>query len=403
MTGLQRAKSTFEFCGAIPASKSILNRLLILKSYSRGLVIVGDSGADDVLKMRGAIAALENGRPADCGAAGTTFRFLALRASRLPGRHLLLGSPRLLARPQSELLELLAQLGCRAELRRDGLSIESSGWILKDRTLKIDRSVSSQFASAVLLNAWGLPEPLEIVFAGDAVSEGYLQMTVALVRRAGLDVAETKAGFTISAGGAITVAKLEAEADLSSAFAVAALAIASGGSCQIENWPEKSLQPDALFVDIVNRMGVMTTLKNSRLGLAHDGRGLAGIDAKLDSAPDLFPVLAVLCAMASGRSKLHGAPHLAHKESDRIAKTAELLELLGVRTQKMPDGMVIEGAGSLSGKRASQPFDPADDHRLAMAAAVARAGGAELQLLRPETVNKSFPEFWPIFYGSGKP
>src|ERR1700722_19543828 len=95
------------FLGPIPASKSLLNRALIIRDYFPSLRLRGDSDCEDVRHMRTALQALAVGQPIDCGDGGTVLRFLALRASRLPGEHRLTGSPRLFSRPQEELARIL--------------------------------------------------------------------------------------------------------------------------------------------------------------------------------------------------------------------------------------------------------------------------------------------------------
>ena len=385
--------SEFFFRGEVPASKSILNRLLILQSFRRDLVIIGDSDADDVRCMRGALRALERGESADCGAAGTTLRFLALRASRIPGRHVLKGSSRLLARPQGELISILAQLGCRAELSDGAIIVEGEGWKVPKGGLRIRREISSQFASAVVLSAWGLERPLRLGFEGEAVSETYFAMTLDIVRRAGLAWRRDEEGsIELPREARIATSELNAELDISSAFAIAALAAVSGRA-EILQWPDRSLQADAAFVDILSEMGCEIEIRDRVLKIARPESGrLRAVARDLRLAPDLFPVLAVLCARAEGRSILFGAPQLAHKESNRIARVADLVRAIGAQVHERADGLEIIGGKSQREFR----FNPDHDHRLAMAAAVARAAGAAVAIEDRAVVNKSFPSFWSI-------
>lgn len=387
---------SFRYSGRIPASKSILNRLLVIQSFEPTLEIVGDSRADDVVKMKSALRSLNQNQVADCGAAGTTFRFLALRASRCPGRHRLTGTARLLSRPQSEIEHVLAQLGCRLKIIEGGIEILSDGWTVPSSGLRIDRSISSQFASAVILSAWELPRALEIRFEGHAVSEGYLRMTLEIASRAGLAWRETPSGIVIPAGQRVTARKLEAESDLSSAFAVAALA-AVDGRAEFEEWPAASLQPDAIFPELLERMGCGVQVHvqtNSRCLIIEKAARLKALEVDLRDSPDLFPVLSVLCALAEGESHLKGAPHLAHKESSRIEKSAELARRLGAQVEMHADGMKIHG--TKPDGRDLGLFDPEHDHRMAMAAEVTRRAGYQVQILHPDVVDKSFPEFWEI-------
>ncbi len=397
----------FHFRGTIPASKSILNRLLIIQSFAPDLAIIGDSDADDVVKMKAGLKHVMKNEPADCGAAGTTLRFLSLRASRIAGTHHLSGSLRLFERPQSEISRLLTQLDCEAEIRMQRLTVRGQGWQPPENEVVIDRSVSSQFASALFLNAWGLAFDLRIRFVGEAVSQSYFAMTIELLRRSGMKIekleqvagdAEGDTVYVIGAKSEVTARSLLAEPDASSAFAVAATGVARSGIVEIENWPEESLQPDAVYPALLKKMGCDSTLienkgqRTLRITRAVDSK-LMALDYDMRDAPDLFPVLAVLCSVAEGRSRLFNAPQLAHKESNRIGKIAELIKNLGRKVKVLSDGLEIEGrADSDFGPRFRYSTD--HDHRLAMAAAVAQAAGADIEILEPKVVDKSFPGFW---------
>lgn len=395
--------SGFHFRGEIPASKSILNRLLIIQSYSDTLKVIGVSDADDVAKMRSGLKQILRGEPADCGAAGTTLRFLSLRASRISGTHHLSGSLRLFERPQTETARLLTQLDCEAEIRLQRMTIRGQGWQKPEGELIVDRSTSSQFASAVLLNAWHLPFDLRLRFEGEQVSESYLSMTISLCERAGMKFEREGANLLIvRANSQVTATELVAEPDASSAFAIAAVGVAKFGTVEIANWPAESLQPDAVFPVLLAQMGCSVeaahgTLKISRAA----GHELRAIEFNIKDCPDLFPVLAVLCANAHGRSRLFGAPHLAHKESDRIAAVTSLVKSLGRRARALPDGIEIDGKPDAV-YPALFKYSTDHDHRLAMAGAVAQAAGAKIEILDPRVVNKSYPGFWKAIEESSR-
>lgn len=391
-------RRSFRYDGTLPASKSILNRLLVIASFAdpeRFRITGADSDADDVRHMRRGLKELPSGRPLDCGAAGTVLRFLALRVSRRPGRHELTGTPRLFSRPLGPLTDVLEQLGARVETGDASLPrlvIHGPASWRTDRPLTIDRGLSSQFASGVLLSAWDLDGPLTITFTGETVSEGYFSMTLELVRRAGLSVEDSAETLTIPPGQKVRPDTVPAEIDLSSAFALAAAA-AVGGEARITPFPDASLQPDRVFVDILSAMGVPVERAGSTLEVRR-AAALQPVEWCLRDSPDLFPVLGVLCALAEGRSRLFGAPHLGLKESNRIARTVQLVSALGRTVEERPDGMVVHGQGLDRVHDRPITYDPDHDHRLAMAAGVARKAGFAVEVSEPDVVNKSFPGFW---------
>lgn len=391
--------SAFRYEGVIPASKSHFNRALICASYADNVEYVGNSLCDDVVKMRQAFFSFGKKEFYECGSAGTVLRFLAMRLSRVPGIHILKGTERLLSRPQDDLREILTQLGVKMESHSDRIVISSeSGWKPKDNTVKVNREKSSQFASGILLNAWNLDFPLSIQWDSPRVSEGYWQMTVQVVKEFGMDLVFSEEDVKVQPQSKIKINQYRVESDISSTFAIAAYA-ALNGEASFLQFPYHSLQPDKVFVDILEKMGVGIEKKANELRVFQKSPGsstLKGINWNLNECPDLFPVLATLCGFAKGSSCLHGAPHLIFKESNRIQKTAELLGHLGVSTKIFADGMEIHPPERLVMPKSEFEYDTDHDHRLAFAASLLASQKYPIKILHPEVVNKSFPEFWEI-------
>jgi 3-phosphoshikimate 1-carboxyvinyltransferase len=400
----------FQFQGSIDASKSLLNRWLVVASFAeKPLEIRGEAACEDVEKMRAALTALSRGnRELDVGEAGAVLRFLAFRVSREKGEFLLTGKPRLFERPQAPLVDLLSQLGVQAETLPGALRIRSQGWKRPAGPLRADRRQSSQFISGLLLSSWLLDFPLVLQSDGVPVSESYWKMSRRVALKAGLKLSGSAAGVEILAWQRVRLPLIEVEPDYSSVFAVAALA-AVGGEATIENSRadhfQDPLQPDAGGIDILRRMGAdVKNWKGSyRAGVGiperlivrapAEGQKLRATDADLREAPDLFPVLAATAALAEGDSLLHGAPHLRHKESDRIAEVERLFRICGIECEGRDDGMKVRGTGGRVALPESKDFDPAGDHRMVMAAAVLRQAGYPLRILNTRACHKSFPAF----------
>ncbi|MGZ3774939.1 MAG: 3-phosphoshikimate 1-carboxyvinyltransferase [Bdellovibrio sp.] len=383
----------FLFHGEIPGSKSVFNRALIVKSYFPELVLKGSSACDDVRYMQQGIQHINSQSQIDCGEGGTTFRFLTLRISRQPGTHILTGSDRLMARPQRGLIDLLGQLGVQAEIHGRELKMTSPGWQKVRSPIRVDTSESSQYASALVLNSWLLSFDLEFILAGDKVSESYFLLTLEMVKALGMQVQKTKDGYLIPAGQKISQFEWTVEPDLSSAFTMASAA-ALAGEVVIENFPAQSSQPDLVFLEIFKKMHIDFSLDGNHLRIKKSS-SFKPVEWNLVQSPDLFPVLAVLCSWADGVSKLYGAPHLTKKESNRIGKVADLLNLLNIQNEVLTDGMIIYGKPQQT-RFKDICFNPDKDHRMVMAAALMKLKGHAIHIEEPEVINKSFPEFWSM-------
>lgn len=368
-----------------------MNRALIVQSYEPRLKLLGDSSCDDVVHLRQSLKGLKSKKVFDCGEGGTTLRFLSFRLSREKGEFLLKGTPRLLSRPQKEIQSILKELGVNVQFERRGIRIQSEGWQQPKKALVVSAKESSQFLSALFLNAWGLDFDLKIKVRGKITSESYFVMTLKVLKDLGFKYTQRGTTFVIPKGQKVAAKKYQVESDLSSLFSVASFAAVSG-QASFKEFPPKSLQPDVAFTDIFRKMGIQSSKRGPRL-LVKAPHKLKAVKVNLKNSPDLFPVLAVLCSFSSGKSILFGAPQLAVKESNRILKTAELLKKSGIACEPRKDGIVISGNGGVSEARKFS-FDPDKDHRLAMAAALLKFYGQNIKIKDPDVVRKSFPEFW---------
>lgn len=384
----------FNFEGKIPVSKSLFIRQAVCRSHGRDFLNSQSAACRDINHVLEGVSALKEGKDIDCGDGAAVFRFLSLRASREEGSFFLAGSQSLMSRPQEELRNIFSQLGVDSELNEKGIRIQSKGW-RNSGIVTVNRSISSQFASAILLNAWNLSFPLRISWSGPTVSDGYWDMSVAIVESMGMQLKHGSGYVGIPAHQVPAEINLF-EPDMSSAFAVAALA-AAGGQCRILDFPNESLQPDSAFINVLRAMGATVVQENNFLEI-RGPKTLLPVDVNLKDSPDMFPVLALLCAFAKGKSRLMGAPQLVYKESNRLEKTFELLQKVGREFEPLLDGAVILGHpfNPQTDNRFSIPYDPENDHRLVMAACVARQFGFNIRIDNINVVDKSFPEFKEI-------
>ena len=377
-------------------SKSMANRLLIISSFNKNEWPSFRSEADDIVELKKSLIGLGKGdKEFTIGEGGTTFRFLLTRLSREKGKFIVNAKPQLLRRPQQELYRLLEKLGSKITANDDSVIIDTNGWGEIDE-ISIDCEKSTQFASAIMLSSFLLEHDMKLKLINFDKSITYLNMTTDILRAAGMKILETDGGICILKNSQVEKLPL-AEPDMSSAFSIASMGVV-GPAKILYKMPRFSLQGDAVFIDILERMNIDIERVNQTedsfdLIVRPSVNSLKPINIDLAQCPDLLPVLSSLCALCSGTSKITGIGHTRFKESDRIAKSEELVVKSGAIAKSTQDSLEITGPlKNYSNIKFS--FDPANDHRMAMAAAVLKGYGISIEIQSPNVVNKSYPNFW---------
>lgn len=338
----------------------------------------------------------------ELGNNGTGLRLLLAQLAVLPGEFRVDGSLRLRERPVKPLLGALRRLGASVEPAVAGagerLPLLVQGQPLAGGTIELDAAASSQFVSALLMLAPLLPAGLEVRVPAAPPSRPYIDLTVEVLRRFGVAVACQPDGLAWRvAPGAFSPATYEVEADWSAAaFPLVAVALA-GGAVEVAGLRYPSPQGDARVLDLLVSAGCRPFV--SRLGVRLEGPADRPLEADLRDTPDLFPVLALAVAKLGGR--LRGLGGLVHKESDRLAEMNRLLGEMGAELKLAGDEMSAPGGAQLVAPH--HPLDPAGDHRLAMALAVAGCTVPGLHLACPGCVGKSWPTFWSAWDGLLEP
>ena len=427
---------------AVPGSKSITNRALILAALASGPTrITGPLRARDTDLMTAAITALGatvaidpgpgagdaagagqaacdllvtpgwTDAPAtvDVGNAGTVIRFVPPVAALAGADVAFRGDPRASQRPVGPLLAALAQLG--AQISDDGrravpFTVHGRGQ-LPGGTVSLDASGSSQLVSGLLLAAPRYAKGAEIRHEGPRIpSAPHIAMTVAMLRAAGADV---DAGGPGRGGpvpdvwrvhpGELAPGVIAVEPDLSNAAPFLAAAMVTGGEVTIAGWPAASLQAAGLILETLTAMGASATPVPGGLRVSGPG-SITGITADLSEIGELTPVLVALAALADGPSVFTGVGHIRTHETDRLAALAGEIGALGGQVTELPDGLAIEPRPL---RADGTVFDSHDDHRLVMAAAVLGLAVPGLRVGNAATVGKTFPGFtglWRQMLGS---
>lgn len=393
----------------VPGSKSLTNRALICAALATGeSIICNASDSDDTALMINGLNQLgvlvrkrddallvsgTGGRlfapkfPIPVGNAGTTLRFLLSLAALAQGKTTFEADMRMAGRPMDDLLEALRQLGSEAKSFGTRFTIEG-GHITGGR-VTLNASKSSQFLSSLLLTAPYAKEDMEIVVNDTLSSAPYVEMTVDVLMKFGVEVDCVKPGhYSVRHLQRYKAGEYTVEADASGASYFFAAAAITGGEVLVQKIRRDSLQGDIKFLDVLEEMGCIVIEEEGGIRVRGSEK-LTGVDVDLNSMPDVVPTLAVVSLFAEGPTRIRNVAQLRFKESDRLAALSEELQKLGAQVSLTEDSLVITPR-HLGGAQ----LDVRDDHRLAMSFALVGLKVPGIRIENPECVRKSFPAFW---------
>ncbi|MGY5882838.1 3-phosphoshikimate 1-carboxyvinyltransferase [Modestobacter lacusdianchii] len=391
----------------LPGSKSITARALVLAAVADGpsrlvrplrardteLMAAGlralgvriDADGDDWLVTPGE---LRGPAEVDAGLAGTVLRFLPPVAALATGPVRLDGDPRLRERPNAGLIGGLRGLGVEVEdggLGRAPFTVHGTGRV-RGGAVTVDASESSQVVSGLLLAAARFDAGIDLTVAGSLPSMPHVAMTVRTLAEHGVQVTRTDGGWRV-APGPIAALDRVVEPDLSNAAPFLAAALVTGGRVTVRDWPGDTTQPGAQLDRLLTAMGARVRRTDAGLEVTGGAR-IAPLAADLGEVGELTPVLAALCALADGPSRLTGIAHLRGHETDRLQALDEVLSAVGARVEQLPDGLVIT-----PGPRRPARLDSYADHRMVHAAALLGLAVDGVEVTDPAAVAKTLPDF----------
>ncbi|MSQ79759.1 MAG: 3-phosphoshikimate 1-carboxyvinyltransferase [Flavobacteriaceae bacterium] len=410
----------------LPPSKSISNRLLVLQHLYKGIAIENLSQSSDTLVLQAALAQISQRNEAelctiDVADCGTAMRFLAAVLAITPGQFLLTGTERMQQRPIAPLVDALRQLGADIEYtKNEGFPpLLIRGKKLEGGKVSIDGSLSSQYASALMMIGPALPKGLGLQLEGLVTSLPYIQMTEKLMQQCGLDITfdANLNNFTIFTKFVIPNSQFVIAPDWSSAsYWYCMAALSEDAEIYLPGLRLDSLQGDAVCAKIFAKLGVETTQSEKGIAIIKSpGFDFAQPDINgspnyqitkspnqpfshsFQACPDLVPAVAVACFGLDIPAELHGIGNIKHKESDRGKAIAEELGKLEVGSWNLEDNSLKY----IPKNELNTPHSPLpalllqthSDHRLAMAfAALGILFPVEVE--NPNVVEKSYPNFW---------
>jgi len=419
---------------ALPGSKSISNRVLLLAALADGVTdITGLLDADDVRVMRAALTQLgvaitehDDGgqvtgsapfaqKQADLflGNAGTAFRPLTAALALMDGDYRVSGVPRMHERPIGDLVDALRALGAQVDyLEQSGYPPLAIGaWVDNHAdTVSVRGNVSSQFLTALLLAAplavRARGRALTIEVEGELISRPYIDITLNLMARFGVAV-ESPDGqrFVVPQGSRYqSPGRLAVEGDASSASYFLALGAIGGGPVRVTGVGARSIQGDVAFAETLTALGATITygedwIESAGVTVAR-GEQLRAFDLDFNLIPDAAMTAAVLALYADGPCRLRNIGSWRVKETDRIHAMQVELEKLGAKVETGPDWLRVTPPADSDWRSAD--IGTWDDHRMAMcfsltAFAPISDSRTPIRILNPECVSKTFPDYFDVY------
>ncbi len=383
-----------------PASKSFAHRI-ILSAFLSGekCVIDGVGNSKDVLATLSALRDMgansslndgvceiervnrKNSQKINCIESGSTLRFLIPVACALGLECEFTGEGRLLERPIKELTDVLNENGGKIV----GHKITGK---LKSGEYKINATVSSQFISGLMFALPIIDGDSKIVLQGNAVSKGYLDITIEVLSKFNIKIEKTDFGYNICGNQKYVMPnKIKVEGD----FSGAAFLLSSGAinnSITVSGLNANSTQGDAKILDVLSKFGAKVSCERDEITIT--ANGLKGIEYDCEDIPDLVQIISVVASFAEGKTVLKNVERLRLKESDRIKAIIDMLTIAGIRVEIKDNDLIVYG-----GKVNGGEFDGGNDHRTVMSSAILSlyASGSS-KIVGAQVVDKSYPEFF---------
>ncbi len=403
----------------LPGSKSLSNRALLIAALAEGTTkITNLLESDDTRHMLNALKALGvsytlsedktecivvgNGGPFCCdtpkelflGNAGTAMRPLCAALTLGCGEFVLTGEPRMKERPIGHLVDALRSAGAQIDyLESEGyppLKIIANG--LKGGDVEIDGTISSQFLTALLIAAPMAQEDMTIRIVGELVSKPYIDITLDIMKRFGVEVENRDYETFVVKAGQIYKAldTFMVEGDASSASYFLAAAAIKGGTVKVTGIGKHSIQGDIAFADVLEKMGAKVEWAEDYVAVS---RGeLHAIDMDFNHIPDAAMTIATTALFADGTTTLRNIYNWRVKETDRLSAMATELRKVGAQVEEGEDFLSVTPPKVL--KHAA--IDTYDDHRMAMCFSLLALDPVSVTINEPECTAKTFPTYFEV-------
>ena len=278
------------------------------------------------------------------------------------------GTARLFSRGIGEYEKILPEKNVKITFE-NGM-IKTSGRLASGK-YEINGSISSQFVTGLLFALPLLDGDSEISLIPPVESRPYIEMTLDVLKKAGISVEEKDTNtFYIPGKQKYRLDDMAVEGDWSNAAFFFALS-SIGNDITVQGLREESVQGDSICKKFFGELDCDSPV----------------ID--LSDCPDLAPIMFAVAAYKHG-ARFTGTHRLKIKESDRASAMAEELGKFGIKVDVSDDEVTVHGGKLI---KPQITLDGHNDHRIVMALAVLSTvtGGT---INGAEAVRKSFPDFF---------
>ncbi|SEL10769.1 3-phosphoshikimate 1-carboxyvinyltransferase [Colwellia chukchiensis] len=401
----------------LPGSKSLSNRALLIAALAKGTTnITNLLVSDDISHMLNALQSLGvEYTLSDCGTecrvvgnnglfkttetielylgnAGTAMRPLCAALAASTGEFILTGEPRMKERPIGHLVDALTQLNADIEYleNTDYPPIKITGQALSGGTVKIDGSISSQFLTALLMVAPLLQSDSEIEIEGELVSKPYIDITLDIMARFGVQVQNNNyQSFSVKGQQSYQAQeRYMVEGDASSASYFLAAGAIKGGTVTVHGVGKLSVQGDKHFADVLEEMGADITWHDEAITVR--GSTLNAVDMDMNHIPDAAMTIATTALFATGTTTIRNIYNWRVKETDRLAAMATELRKVGATVVEGEDYISVTPAQTLQ----HAAIDTYNDHRVAMCFSLVALSQTSVTINDPKCTAKTFPDYF---------
>ena len=307
------------------------------------------------------------------------------------------GSDRMHDRPIKILVDALNDLGADVKyIDKTGYPpLKINGKKLNVFNVSLDAKISSQYITALILIAPSLEKGLIINLIGEITSKPYIDMSLALLNRIGVETSFINNRIEIKPVGNLNISKHYVESDCSSlSYFFSVVALSKSSEINIGTYFKNSIQGDKKLVEIYDKLGVKTIFKNNKVSLkkTRNFKLPKKLELKLNDTPDLAQTIAVTCFGLGLPCDLYGLHTLKIKETDRLLALKVELEKLGATVIISKDSLHLKKSIIIKKDIIINTYD---DHRMAMA--FATLGIVKPIIINnPKVISKSFPSFWSV-------